>query len=288
VQTLRSAAYDVFPEFVPPQASVQTEAPGLSPQQVEMLVTRPLEAVINGANGVETVRSQSIQGLSVIDITFREGNDAYRARQQVSEALAEAISRLPPGVDTPRLTPLVSSTMDLLKIGLVSQRLSPMQLRDLAEWTIKPRLLAVPGVARANVFGGEQRRIEVRADPARLLARADLCRSRPGGERGRQRQRRRLCRYAQPAHPGRSRPQRHHRRADRRRRAGHRAGRHCARGDVAQVADAPAPPVGDALIMGKPGVLLTLSSQYGANTLDTTRALERAIDDLAPALRAQG
>jgi Cu/Ag efflux pump CusA len=172
VQTLRSAAYDVFPEFVPPQASVQTEAPGLSPQQVEMLVTRPLEAVINGANGVETVRSQSIQGLSVIDITFREGNDAYRARQQVSEALAEAISRLPPGVDTPRLTPLVSSTMDLLKIGLVSQRLSPMQLRDLAEWTIKPRLLAVPGVARANVFGGEQRRIEVRADPARLLARA--------------------------------------------------------------------------------------------------------------------
>jgi Cu/Ag efflux pump CusA len=76
---------------VPPQASVQTEAPGFTPQQVEMLVTRPLEAVINGANGVETVRSQSIQGLSVIDITFREGNDPYRARQQVSEALAEAI-----------------------------------------------------------------------------------------------------------------------------------------------------------------------------------------------------
>ncbi|KPF54586.1 acriflavine resistance protein B [Novosphingobium sp. AAP1] len=289
VTTLRSAAYDVFPEFVPPQASVQTEAPGLSPQQVEMLVTRPLEAVINGANGVETVRSQSIQGLSVIDITFREGNDAYRARQQVSEALADAIPRLPPGVDTPRLTPLVSSTMDLLKIGLVSQRLSPMQLRDLAEWTIKPRLLSVPGVARANVFGGEQRRIEVRADPARLLARgitfADLGQAvsaavnvNGGGFADTPNQRilvdpgpsattgAQIAAAVLTTGPGGT----------------------VRIGDVAQVADAAAPPVGDALIMGKPGVLMTLSSQYGANTLDTTRALERAINDIAPALRAQG
>ncbi|NMN05419.1 MULTISPECIES: efflux RND transporter permease subunit [unclassified Novosphingobium] len=289
VQTLRTTAYDVFPEFVPPQASVQTEAPGLSPQQVEMLVTRPLEAVINGANGVETVRSQSIQGLSVIDITFREGNDAYRARQQVSEALADAIPRLPPGVDTPRLTPLVSSTMDLLKIGLMSTRLSPMQLRDLAEWTIRPRLLSVPGVARANVFGGEQRRIEVRADPARLLARgltfADLGQAvsaavnvNGGGFADTPNQRilvdpgpsatsaAQIAAAVLATGPGGT----------------------VRIGDVAQVADGAAPPVGDALIMGKPGVLMTLSSQYGANTLDTTRALERTLDDLAPALRAQG
>jgi Cu/Ag efflux pump CusA len=169
--TLRRAAYDVFPDFVPPQASVQTEAPGLSPQQVELLVTRPLEEVINGANGVASVRSESIQGLSVIDVTFREGSDAYRARQQVSEALADAIPRMPAGVDAPRLTPLVSSTMDLLKIGFTSDKLTPMQLRDLVEWTVRPRLLSAAGVARANVFGGEKRRIEVRADPARLLAR---------------------------------------------------------------------------------------------------------------------
>ncbi|MFK5073503.1 efflux RND transporter permease subunit, partial [Klebsiella pneumoniae] len=88
----------------------------------------------NGANGVESVRSESIQGLSVIDITFKQGADPYRARQQVSEALGDVVPTLPPGVDPPRLTPLVSSTMDLLKVGFTSDRLSPMQLRDLVEW----------------------------------------------------------------------------------------------------------------------------------------------------------
>ncbi|MEO0032292.1 MAG: hypothetical protein RIS94_2050, partial [Pseudomonadota bacterium] len=287
--TLRRAAYDVFPEFVPPQASVQTEAPGLSPQQVEMLVTRPLEAVINGANGVEAVRSESIQGLSVINVTFREGSDAYRARQQVSEALADAIPRLPPGVDAPRLTPLVSSTMDVLKIGLVSDRMTPMQLRDLAEWNVRPRLLAVPGVARANIFGGEQRRIEVRADPGRLFARglafADLRSAvsqavnvNGGGFADTPNQRilvdpgpsassaTLIAAAVLSSGPGGT----------------------VRIGDVAEVTDAPAPPVGDALIMGRPGVLMTLSSQYGANTLDTTRALEAALAEIAPALKAQG
>ena len=132
ITTLRSAAYDVFPEFVPPQANVQTEAPGLVPDQVEALVTRPLEASINGANGVESVRSESIQGLSVINITFREGSDPYRARQVIAEALGDVATRLPSGVAAPKLTPLTSSTMDLLKIGFVSHRLTPMALRDMS------------------------------------------------------------------------------------------------------------------------------------------------------------
>ncbi|MBF5092772.1 MULTISPECIES: efflux RND transporter permease subunit [unclassified Novosphingobium] len=283
------AAYDVFPEFVPPQASIQTEAPGYTPRQVEMLITRPLEAVINGANGVETVRSESIQGLSVIDVTFHEGVDPYRARQQVSEALADAIPQLPAGSDTPRITPLTSSTMDLLKIGFTSDRLSPMALRDLVEWTVRPRLLAAPGVARANVFGGEQRRIEVRADPARLLARsltfADLAGAVDraihvnGGGFADTPSQRILIDPGPSAMTARQI-------ADGVLSTG--SGGTVRIGDVAQVIDAAAPRQGDALIMGRPGVLMTLSSQYGANTLQTTRNLEAALAEVTPALTAAG
>jgi Cu/Ag efflux pump CusA len=138
------AAYDVFPEFVPPQASVQTEAPGYTPRQVEMLITRPLEAVINGANGVETVRSDRSRAVGHRRDLPRRRRSLSRAAAGV-EALADAIPQLPAGSDTPRITPLTSSTMDLLKIGFTSDRLSPMALRDLVEWTVRPRLLAAPG-----------------------------------------------------------------------------------------------------------------------------------------------
>lgn len=287
--SLRKAPYDVFPDFVPPQATVQTEAPGFVPDQVEALVTHPLETVINGANGVESVRSESIQGLSVITVVFKEGSDPYRARQVVAEALGDAAARLPAGVGTPTLTPLTSSTMDLLKIGFTSTRLSPMALRDLVQWTVRQRLLSVPGVARATVFGGQQRRIEIRVRPADLIARdlsiADLSSAvqagaavRGGGFADTPSQRilvqpdnglvtaKSLANTVlTPINGGAVRL-----------------------GDVADVLDAPAPQFGDALIMGKPGVLLALSSQYGANTLDTTLAVEKALADMRPALAGQG
>ena len=289
LMTLRSAAFDVFPEFVPPQANVQTEAPGLVPDQVEALVTRPLEAAINGANGVESVRSESIQGLSVINVAFREGSDPYRARQIVAEALADAAAALPAGVAAPKLTPLTSSTMDLLKIGFVSQRLTPMELRDIVEWKVRPRLLAVRGVARANIFGGDRRRIEVRAKPAELIARGltlnDLSTAirssvgiRGGGFADTPGQRI-LIEPTQGALDAASIAKAVVSRA---------AGGAVRIGDVAAVSDAASPKFGDALVMGKPGVLLTLSSQYGANTLDTTGAVESALSELKPALAAQG
>lgn len=287
--TLRHAPFDVFPEFVPPQASVQTEVPGFTPLQVEQLVTRPLEAVINGANGVETVRSETIQGLSVINITFKDGSDPYRARQQVAEALADASGRLPAGASAPRLTPLVSSTMDLLKIGLVSDRLSPMELRELAEWTVRPRLLAARGVARVNVFGGDERRIEVRVRPDALLAHglvlSDLATavSRAvavnGGGFADTHNQRILIDPGNSATTARDVAQAVLSRG---------AGGTLHLGDVAEVVDTPAPRFGDALVMGRPGVLLTVSSQYGANTLDATAAVEKAIAELKPALAGRG
>lgn len=286
--TLTRAKYDVFPEFVPAQATVQTEAQGLTAEQVELLITRPLEEVINGANGVAEVRSESIQGLSVINVTFEEGADPFRARQIVSEQLAQA--RLPQGAAAPTLTPLTSSTMDLLKIGFTSSQVSQIELRDLVEWTVRPRLLAVPGVARANIYGGAQRRLEVRLHRDAMLARnlsvADVSAAiqaatqvRGGGFIDTPAQRIVVEPQGQAVtaadlaaaivSPG--------------------AGALPVRlADIAEVVDAPGPQFGDARVMGQPGVLLTLSSQYGANTLEVTRAVEAALKDLTPSLKAQG
>jgi Cu/Ag efflux pump CusA len=161
---------DVFPEFVPSQVDVQTEAPGFAPQQVEQLVTKPIENALNGATGLATLRSESIPGLSVVTLTFNDGVDLHIARQAIAERLAELGSSLPAGVGTPKLSPLVSSTMDLLKIGLLSDKVDAYTLRDTADWIIKPHLLAVPGVAHVIVFGGDVRQIQIRPDPRKLVS----------------------------------------------------------------------------------------------------------------------
>jgi len=285
---LSRAELEVFPEFVPAQASVQVEASGMVAEQVELLVTRPVEEAINGATGVASVRSVSIQGLAVVNVVFREGEDPYRARQVIAERLAEVAGHLPAGVASPTISPLTSSTMDLLRVGLQSDRLSPMELRDLAQWTVRPRLLSVPGVARATVFGGELRRLEVRVRNldliARKLALADVVSAvqaatqiRGGGFVDTAAQRILIEPRGAAIKPdelaaavigGGAAPVRI--------------------GDVAAVVYAATPPFGDALIMGKPGVVLSMASQFGANTLTTTRAVERALAELEPALKAAG
>ena len=285
--TLVGANYDVFPDFVPAQAEIQTEAPGLSAEQVEALVTRPVEQAVNGATGVQSVRSDSIQGLSIVNVIFKDGAEPYRARQIVSEALADA--QLPTGVGAPTVAPLTSSTMDLLNIGFVSDKLDPRALRDLVQWTIRPRLMSVPGVARAVVFGGEVRRLEVRVDPQALAARDlsldDVVKATQtssalsgGGFIDTAEQRILVVPKAQAATP-----------ADIASTTIPNSGGAVVHiGDVAQVTDAPAPDFGDAVIMGRPGVLITTASQYGANTLKVTRDVEAALRDLEPALKAQG
>src|SRR5450755_1579157 len=161
---------DVFPEFVPSQVDIQTEAPGFAPQQVEELVTKQVENAVNGSAGLATLRSESIPGLSVVTVTFVDGVDVHVARQGISERLSELGSSLPAGVATPKLSPLVSSTMDLLKIGLLSEKVDAYELRDTADWIIKPRLLAVPGVAHVIAFGGNIRQIQILPDVQKLAA----------------------------------------------------------------------------------------------------------------------
>src|SRR6202167_3803737 len=166
----RSAPLDVFPDFVPSTVDIQTEAPGFTTQQFKQLATKPIENAVNGTTGLATIRSESIPGLSLITIQFLDNIDLYNARQGISERLSELGSTLPAGVDTPRLSPLTSSTMDLLKIGLLSDKLTPFELRDQAEWVIKPALLAVPGVAHVIIFGGALRQIQIQPDVVKMAS----------------------------------------------------------------------------------------------------------------------
>ncbi len=114
----QNAKLDVFPDFVQPQVTVQTEAPGLAPEQVESLVTRPVESALSGAGNLDSIRSESIQGLSVVTAVFKDGTEIYQARQMIAERLVGVAGELPVGVATPTMEPLTSSTMDLLKFGL--------------------------------------------------------------------------------------------------------------------------------------------------------------------------
>lgn len=162
--------YDVYPEFSSPRVVVQTEAPGLAPEEVEALVTHPLESALNGAPELSSIRSQSAQGLSVITTTFADTTDIYRDRQMVTERLTEAASRLPIGVQAPSLGPLTSSTSLTLIIGLTSKTRTPMEIRTFADWTLRPQLLSAPGVARVTVFGGQVEEYQIQLLPSRLAA----------------------------------------------------------------------------------------------------------------------
>jgi len=286
---LFSARFDVFPDFAPPHVLVQTEAPGLDATQVEALVTRPLEGLLAGTENVKTVRSTSSQGLSAIQVVFDRGGDPYRQRQVVTERLSEFAGVLPQGVGVPLLSPLSSSMEYLVHFGYTSDRLSPLELRDVVQWIVKPQILAVPGVAQAQIFGGEVRERQIEIDPLKLaaadlslddvLATAKRATSLIGGgylETSTQR----IVIQAQA--PGAT--------LDALTQAvvGTREGLPVRLGDVATLREGAEPRFGDALIAGIPGILIETSTQFGANTLEVTRALELRLDALAPALAKQG
>lgn len=283
------AQLDVFPDFVQPQVVIQTEAPGLAPEQVEALVTRPIETAINGLGRMESMRSESIQGLSIITVVFEEDTDVFRARQMLAEVLSEAAGALPAGVQPPRMTPLTSATMDLLKIGLVSDRLTPLQLRSFADWTLKPRLLSVSGVAKCSVFGGEARQwqIQVQADRLRahglalsdVLAAARVATGIVGAGYVETPNQRIILQTEGQALTAEGLGEVV---------VAHRDGASVRLRDVARVIEGAEPKFGDAVIMGRAGVLLTLSSQYGANTLEVTRRLEAALEEMRPVLDREG
>ena len=167
--SLDKVKYDVFPEFASSQIDIQTEAPGLSPEQIELLVTKPIETEINGAPGVKAMRSSSVQGLSVVTLVFEDGGDVNNERQAISERLTALSGKLPQGIAAPTMSALTSSAGDLMSIGVTSKTLSLAELRTLVDWTIKPRLLSIPGIAKIGIFGGVVPQIQIRVDPKKLV-----------------------------------------------------------------------------------------------------------------------
>jgi len=168
--SLQRMPRDVFPEFAPPQVVVQTESAGLAPQDVEALITYPLESAINGTPGVANVRSKSAVGLSTIVVVFEPDTNIYLDRQLVNERVQIVSGSLPAGTTPPVMLPVTSAVGWLVKYALTSDTVSPMELRTLSEWEIRPRILALGGIASVVSIGGEVKQYQVRLDPERLLA----------------------------------------------------------------------------------------------------------------------
>ncbi|MEO7985287.1 MAG: efflux RND transporter permease subunit [Gemmatimonadales bacterium] len=289
VGTVLNARLDVFPEFAPPQVSIQTEAPGLSPEQVEILVTRPLEEAINGVEGVAAVRSQSIQGLSVITAVLVEKVDIYRARQALAERLSEAVVRLPDTVQPPVLTPLTSSSSTVLVVGITSTTRTPMEQRTFADWVLRPRLLATPGVSKVAIFGGEVRQLQIQLDPDRMrlhgvgLAEVTEAARRSTGVRGAgvlDGVNQRLTVRAEgqaltPAALGNTVVR-------------ESGGSALHLSDVAHVVEGAEPRVGEGAVNGERGLVIVVSAQLGANTRVVAQRVEEALRRLGPAFSAAG
>ena len=291
-RNLRNAPLDVFPEFAPPLVEIQTEAPGLSTEEVESLVTVPLENALNGTPDLKTIRSKSVLGLSSIRLIFQEGTDLMESRQLVGERLAIEAVRLPAVAKLPVILAPLSSTSRVLKIGIWSDRdengkdkLTQMDMTELAKWTIRPRLMAVPGVANVAIWGERDRQYQVLVDPERLLAHnltiADVERAAGdavvvagGGFVDTPNQRlsvRHVSTIVTADDLARSV-------------VAFRDGAPLRLGDVADVREGHPPPIGDAIINDVPGLLLIVEKQPTGNTLDVTRNVEAALEEMKPGL----
>jgi len=277
---------DVFPDLNRPRVTILTEAPGMAPEEVETLITVPLESVLHGATGVQAVRSSSHVGLSVIYVEFDWGTDIYKDRQIVAEKIALAAPRLPEGI-YPQLAPISSIMGQIAIIGMVSEsdQTSPIELRSLADWVVRQRLLAIPGVAQVVTMGGGRLQFQVLVNPE-LLVKYDvtladveraLARSNhnsPGGylstgdyellvrSVGRIQQLADLEKVVVKPDPERPVLLR----------------------EVARVVEGTQTKRGDAALGGKPAVMLTVTKQPGADTRELTDQMMSVIEDLRPVM----
>ncbi len=278
---------DVFPDLNAPTVVVMTEATGMAAEEVERLVTFPVETAVNGATDVRRVRSSSTTGFSVVWVEFDWGTDIYRARQIVSEKLAAVAGQLPAGVGQPTLGPQSSILGEVMFIGLTADSTSLTDLRTLADWTVRPRLLSTGGVAQVTVMGGDIREYQVQLHPGRmrhfgvslsdvLEATRGMTQNAAGGvlyEYGNEYILRGLLSTTDAAEMAQAvvKPL-----------AG---GRSVVLADVADVRPgAKTPRMGLASVSGKAGVLLTVTKQPAVGTLDLTGRLDTAVAELSRSL----
>jgi len=285
-RVVQDTPLDVFPEFAPPLVEIQTEAPGLSTAEVESLITVPIENALNGTAQLKALRSKSVLGLSSVVLIFQEDTDLMRARQVVQERLALAAPQLPAAARPPVILQPLSSTSRAMKIGVSSKTLSQMELSTLARWTIRPRLMAIPGVANVAIWGQRDRQLQVLIDPDRLRAHNvtldDVTRSTrdavavaAGGFVDTPNQRLSVAHMSAVTQP--------HDLA--RVPVAFRNGAPLQLSAVAEVVEGFPPPIGDAVINDGPGLLLIVEKQPTGNTLDVTRNVEAALNALKPGLK---
>lgn len=286
VRLVPSMPLDVFPEFAPPYVEVQTEAPGLSAEEVENLVSFPLENALIGTPGLETLRSKSVMGLSSIRLLLHPDADVYRARQLVQERLATETPRLPVVARPPVILQPLSSLSRMMKIGMWSDKLSQSDLTDLAVWTIRPRLMAIPGVANVAIWGQRDKQLQVLVDADRLRAHqitldtvlksaADAVVLDAGGFVDTPNQRlavRQLSSVVTPEDLAKTV-------------VAFRDGTALHLGDVAEVQIGSPPMIGDAIINDGPGLLLIVEKQPAGNMLEVTRRVEEALEAMKPGLK---
>ncbi len=285
ILTLRRITLDVFPEFAPPQVVIQTEAPGVAPEDVERLITFPMETSINGTPGVDVIRSKSSAGLSTIVVVFVWGTEIYRARQLVSERLQSVKGTLPPGTRDPTMLPVTSAVSWLVKYALVSDTVSPLDLRTISDWEIARRLLSIPGVASVVSIGGGAKQYHVLLASGKLwrygvtvnevtaaLRQANV--NVPGGFQVSQGQELAVTGVGRIASLDDLRQTV----------VAERGGTPITLDQVALVRFGPEFPRGDASYMGRPAVIGTVSKLYGADTLGVTYQVEDALRAIAKTL----
>jgi CzcA family heavy metal efflux pump len=296
---LRKMPVDVFPEFAPPTVEVQTEAIGLSAEEVESLITLNLEELLSGVPWLESIRSQSVTGLSSIVLTFERGTDLMRARQMMQERLTLAYT-LPNVAQPPVILQPVSATARFMMIGISSDKVEPTELSLLARWTIKPRLLGVPGVANVAIWGQRLRQLHIQIDPDRLrdgrvlqediiAAAGDalwvspltfLRGSAPGtGGWIDNRNQRLTVQHSMPIEA----PE------DMAKVAVAPlhlllTGKTLSLGEIAEVTFAHPPLIGDAVVKGGNGLMVVVEKFPSANTLEVTRGVEKALAELSRGL----
>jgi len=285
--SLTRSNLDVFPEFAPTQIIIQTESPGLSAELVESLVTQPIETSAAGTVGIKSMRSQSIPGLSIVTIIFNESTDVYRNRQVIAERLSTLSNKLPQGI-TPNITPLTSSASTVLGFGLTSKTRTLTEIRTMVDWTIVPHLLAIPGVADVNVFGGKVKQLQVQVDPEKMirygisLLQVEEAVKKATGVRGggyieNKNQRIVINTEGQSTTPEKLALVT----------LLHRNGQTIRLGDIGKVVDGAAPSISAAAINEESGVYLSVQGQLGANTHGVTLAIEQALKELEPNLTAE-
>lgn len=285
-QRAMHAPLDVFPEFAPPKIEIQTEAEGLSTEEVEALISMPIENALNGMPGIATIRSKSVLGLSSVVLLLEQGSNLHEARQYVQERLALVAQTLPTLAKPPMMLPPLSSLSRVMKIGISSDSISQMEMTQLAFWTLRPKILAIPGVANVAIWGQQDKQLQVLVDTDRLRgsgitvdqvtrAAADATALDSGGFLDTPNQRLAVRYQGQSVDP---------------QRLGnaivdYRNGTPLKIADIAQVQVGAPPMIGNAIINGSEGLLLIVEKQLDANTLEVTRRVEAALAEMAPALQ---